>query len=314
MIEEKSLKPEQGPILLPGEEVAAGYEVVAHLRRGKRLDVYDVWSLDRACRCIAKTITPDRIDEARARRKLAAESELLLALTHPNIVRAYEMIHSSAGVPVLILETLTGRTLSHLIDEFTEGMDLSDVEWLGLHLCSAVTYLHRHGCLHLDIKPDNIICEAGRAKLIDLSISGQEGPASAGAGTYDYLAPEQARGEHVGPATDVWGIGITLYEAVTGTVPFDPDEDGDDGEDGEDGDEESLSDNTDASGDFDPDSYPQATERAPLVITRRKDVPAPLTEVVDACLEPDPAHRPTVEELAEKLARAGGVDPRETGG
>jgi len=305
VIDEKTLKPEQGPILQPGEEVAPGYEVIAHLRRGKRLDVYDVWSVDRACRCVAKTITPDRISEEQARVKLAAESELLLGLTHPNIVRAYEVVESSMGVPVLILETLSGRTVSHLIDEFPDGMEVEDVVWLGLHLCSAIAYLHHHGCLHLDVKPDNVISEAGRAKLIDLSISGQEGPSSAGAGTYDYLAPEQARGERVSPATDVWGIGITLYEAVTGTVPFEPDEDGDDDDEG------SVSDYTDASGDFDPDSYPQATERAPLVSTRREDIPAPLAELVDACLQPGPADRPSVEELAEKLARAWGVDPRE---
>jgi serine/threonine protein kinase len=305
VIDEKALKPEQGPILQPGEEVAPGYEVIAHLRRGKRLDVYDVWSVERACRCVAKTITPDRIGEERARVQLSAESELLLSLTHPNIVRAYEVVESSTGVPVLILETLTGRTVSHIIDDFSDGMELEDVVWLGLHLCSAVAYLHRHGCLHLDVKPDNVISEAGRAKLIDLSISGKEGPSSAGAGTYDYLAPEQARGERVSPATDVWGIGITLYEALTGTVPFEPDDDGDDDEEG------SASDYADASDDFDPDSYPQATERAPLVITRREDIPAPFADVVDACLEPDPARRPSVEELAEKLARAWGLDPRE---
>ena len=308
MIDEKGLKPEKGPILQPGEEVAAGYEVIAHLRRGKRLDVYDVWSVERACRCIAKTITPDRVDEDKARVKLASEAELLLRLTHPNIVRAYEMVQSSVGTPVLILETLTGRTVSHLIDEFPDGMELEDVLWLGLHLCSAVAYLHRHGCLHLDIKPDNVISEAGRAKLIDLSISGEEGSSSAGAGTYDYLAPEQARGEPVSAATDVWGIGITLFEALTGTVPFEPDEDGDDEGD-------SASDSTDASGDFDPGFYPQATERAPLVITRRReDLPAPLAELIDACLEPAPADRPSVTELTDRLARVASVDPRESAG
>ena len=282
----------------PGEEVAPGFEVIAHLRRGKRLDVYDVWSVERACRCIAKTIIPERLGEEKAHLMLAAESDLLLQLTHPNIVRAYELVHSDAGAPVLILETLVGRTVSHLIDEFPAGIDIDDVVWLGLHLCSAVAYLHGHGCLHLDIKPDNVISEAGRAKLIDLSISGPEGPSSAGAGTYDYLAPEQARGERLSAATDVWGIGITLYEALTGTVPFEPDDDGADDEDDDDGE----SDDTDASGDFDPDSYPQATERAPRVATRRADMPGPLAEIIDACLEREPANRPSVAELTEKLA------------
>jgi len=303
---------ERGPVLEAGELLAPGYEVIAHLRRGKRLDVYDVWSTERVCRCVAKTITPDRLGEDKARRKLIGEAELLLRLAHPSIVRAYELVESDAGVPVLILETLTGRTVSHIIDEFDEGMNVRDVMWLGIHLCSAVSYLHKHGCLHLDVKPDNVISEGGRARLIDLSISGRAGPSSAGAGTYDYLAPEQARGEEVSAATDVWGIGITLYEALTGTVPFEPD-------DGEDGvldsgstDDGVSSDYTDASNEYDPDVYPQATERAPSVATRRDGLPPAVVELVDACLAPAQRDRPTVEEVAEALARASGIDVRET--
>jgi len=232
-----------------------------------------------------------------------------LSLTHPNIVRAYELVESAAGTPVLILETLSGRTVSHLIDEFEDGMDLRDVMWLGVHLCSAIAYLHKHECLHLDVKPDNVISDGGRARLIDLSISGREGPSTAGAGTYDYLAPEQARGEEVGEATDVWGIGITLYEALTGTVPFEPDDEGDDDSGSTD---EDSSDYTDASNDYDPGVYPQATERAPSVASRRDGLPPVVVAIVDACLEPALGDRPTVEELADALERASGIDPRET--
>ena len=317
MIDKSKQRLERGPALQPGEVIAPGYEVIEHLRRGKRLDVYDVWSVERTCRCIAKTITPDRLDEEKARIKLIDEAELLMSLTHPNIVRAYELVENAAGTPVLILETLTGRTVSHLIDEFEDGMDLPDVIWLGLHLCSAVAYLHKHGCLHLDVKPDNVISDGGRARLIDLSISGREGgPSAAGAGTYDYLAPEQARGDNVSAATDVWGIGITLYEALTGTVPFEPDDDGDEGGDDDarssSNDYGDSSDYTDASDDYDPDVYPQTTERAPSVATRRDGLPNAIVEIVDACLEPARADRPSVEELAGGLARVSGLDPRET--
>jgi len=299
---------DQGPILQVGAEVAPGYKVIAHISRGKRLDVYDVWSVDRACRCVAKTITPDRLGETRARDKLCTEGELLLGLTHPNIVRAYEIVTGAeTGAPVLILETLTGRTLTHLIDEFSEGLEIEDVGWLGLHLCSAVAYLHRHDHLHLDVKPDNVISESGRAKLIDLSISGPQGPSAVGAGTYDYLAPEQARGEQVSAATDVWGIGITLYEALTGTVPFEPDDEGDD--EGDDG-SESVTGYTDASDDNDASNYPQSTERAPSVATRRA-LPSRLAAAIDACLEPYPEARPSLASLARTLRETSGIDPRE---
>ena len=296
---------DQGPILDVGAEVAPGYQVIAHISRGKRLDVYDVWSVDRACRCVAKTITPDRLGETRARDKLCAEGKLLLRLSHPNIVRAYEILTGAeTGAPVLILETLTGRTLTHLIDEFSDGLELEDVAWLGLHLCSAVAYLHRHDHLHLDVKPDNVICESGRARLIDLSIAGPPGTSAVGAGTYDYLAPEQARGEPVSAATDVWGIGITLYEALTGTVPFEPDDEGDDGF-------ESVTGYTDASGDNNPADYPQSTERAPSVAARR-DLPSDLAAAIDACLEPSSDARPSLASLARTLREASGIDPRES--
>ena len=299
---------DRGPILALGEEIAAGYQVVAHLRRGKRLDVYDVWSTERGCRCVAKAIAPDRVHESRACDKLIEEGRQLLSLTHPYLVRAYELtVATSTGAPVLIMETLSGRTLSHLIDEFDEGLDVIDVAWLGLQLCSVIGYLHDRGIRHLDVKPDNVICEAGRARIIGLSIAGQDGPATRGAGTYDYLAPEQARGDEVSAATDVWGVGITLYEALTGTVPFEPDErPGASWSSGG----SAVSSETDASGDFDGDDYPQATERAPSVGSRRKGLPPALIATIDACLDPSADGRPTLAALADALAEVADSDLR----
>src|SRR3982751_1577681 len=72
------------------------------------------------------------------------------------------------------------------------------------------------GVLHLDIRPANVMAEAGIAKLIDLSLAGVPGPARPGRGTRHYMAPEQALGGTLSAATDVWGIGATLYEAATG--------------------------------------------------------------------------------------------------
>lgn len=304
------LEDEQGPILAPGMEVAPGYEVIAHLRRGKRLDVYDVWSTERVCRCIAKTITPDRLDEERARRKLVAEGELLCRFAHPYIVRAYEIATSIDGAtPVVILETLTGRTLGRLLDDVDGGLHVTDAAWLGLHICSAVSYLHLNGVLHLDLKPDNVVCEQGRAKVIDLSIAGPPGPSRPGQGTYDYLSPEQARGENVTTATDVWGIGVTLFETLTGSVPFDDDEEDGDYDEDENGESEEGEESTYGSDDADSDDYPQAALRAPSVGEVRA-LPQPFVALVDACLEPVQTDRPSLTELMSSLAEAGGIDPR----
>ncbi|MGH2737147.1 MAG: protein kinase domain-containing protein, partial [Actinomycetota bacterium] len=144
---------------------------MAHLSRGRRLDACDVWSTEREARCIAKTIIPERATERRAVERLVTEANILLSMTHPNFVRAYELLEAGDHArPVLVLETLTGETLGHLIDR-VGPLTVPDVCLLGLHLCSAVGYLHRLGWLHLDLKPDNIVQEGGRAKVLDLSIA-----------------------------------------------------------------------------------------------------------------------------------------------
>ena len=95
-----------------GAMVAEGYEVVEHLWRGRRLDVYDVWSPERYCRCIVKTLRPDRAHDAKAARLLRLEGRLLTSLTHPHLVRSYGVVVTiEAPRPALILETLSGKTV-----------------------------------------------------------------------------------------------------------------------------------------------------------------------------------------------------------
>ena len=137
---------------------------------------------------------------------------------HPHIVRGYELLDDG---PIAIMETLAGETVAHLLDRGAPRPD--EVAWLGLQLASALRYLHRHGLLHLDVKPSNIIADAGRAVLIDLSLAREPGRYRAGLGTWCYLSPEQARGEHLTTAADVWGLGTVLYEAVTGEPAFEDD-------------------------------------------------------------------------------------------
>lgn len=194
-----------------------GYQPIEHLSRGRRLDVYDAWSTERGCRCVLKTLRPERAGEAKARSLLLEEGRLLLQLTHPHLVRAYEVF--AEPVPTVVLETLSGRTLAHVI---ADGPALAPVEvaQLGLHLGSAARYLHAHGVLHLDLKPANVVADAGRAKLIDLSVARAPGPAEPGVGTPDYMAPEQARGGDLTAAADVWGLGLVLHEAATRAACF----------------------------------------------------------------------------------------------
>jgi serine/threonine protein kinase len=257
-------------VLREGDLVAPGYEVLGHLSRGRALDVYDAWSLERDCRCIAKVVRPDR-QAPRVRRRLTREGELLLRLTHPHFVRAYELRRRPRTA--LILETLGGETLEHMIGAAHRRLAIADVAHLGVHLCSAIGYLHGHGFLHLDLKPSNVIVQNGQARVIDLSLCRRPGPLRRGAGTPPYLSPEQGRGGHGDIATDVWGIGATLYQAATGARPFPDARHG---------------------------SYPQLDRRAHSVAESRR-APAAFTAVIDACLSPEPSERPSVARLADEL-------------
>jgi len=268
--------------------IVPGYEVIEHLSRTRRLDTYEVWSEERACSCVAKTLRPDRRGDVHAREALVAEGRRLIELTHPHIVRGYELVE----VPevVVIMETLDGETLAHLIDRHPRGLPAEDVAWLGKHVASALRYLHRHGLLHLDVKPGNLVADGGRAKLIDLSLARPPGRYRPGLGTWCNLSPEQARGDQLGPPADVWGLGTVLYEAATGAPAFDDDE----------------SWTADSEGTWDTEDqrdagFPQL-DGSPPPAAARADLPASVAAAIDACLAAEPADRPTLDELMNDLS------------
>jgi serine/threonine protein kinase len=287
-----------------GAAIAPGYEAIEHLSRGRRLDVYDAWSEERGCRCVIKALRPERAGEAEPRRMLLREGQLLERLSHPHLVRGYETLEEPG--PLVVMETLGGQTLAHAIEQ--EKAELSPVELahLGLHLGAAMRYLHAHGFLHLDLKPSNVVAEAGRAKVIDLSLARAPGPAPAGIGTWCYLAPEQARGGELGPAADVWGIGAVLFEAATASAAFGEPESGAVGP----AEEGSASRDTWESADGEPGDFPQLEARADPVGTRR-DLPPALADLIDSCLEPVAERRPGLEELLAALEPLAGIPPAE---
>jgi serine/threonine protein kinase len=186
-------------------------------------------------------------------------------------VRAYETL-DRVERPLVVLETLSGQTLDHLLEE---GGPLSSVEAVhfGLQLGSVIRYLHRRRILHLDLKPSNLIAEAGKVKLIDLSIARRPGRIPADTGTWGYMAPEQARGGGVGLAADVWGLGAVLFEALTGDPLLDDDQ---------------------------LEEFPQLARPIPRVEERRHEG-GELGPLIDECLRLDPGERPGIEEVLARL-------------
>jgi serine/threonine protein kinase len=129
--------------------LAPGYRVVEHIARGRPLDVYDAWSETRRTRCVVKRLRPDCAGDAGARRRLLAEGRLLRRLSHPHLVRAYEVLERPE--PTVVLEPLPGDTLDRLIHEGPRRLTAAGVAGLGRQLASALAYLHGEGVLHLDL-------------------------------------------------------------------------------------------------------------------------------------------------------------------
>jgi len=279
---------DEPPPLAPGSEVAPGYTVLEHLRRGEDFDAYEAWSSARYSRCFVKTPRPDRADRASVRRSLVREGRLLLAACHPHLVRAYALHAPRGAAPALVLEALPGPSLKDVLAEHGR-LPVTTLGHLAVHLCSATRYLHDRGHLHLDIKPSNVVISGGVARLVDLGLSRSPGPCRAGVGTARSMAPEQARGELLGAATDVWGIGLVLYEAATGHRPFG------------DGDDAWTCSCGDAECDWREPRYPQLERRAPRVRARRR-LPVEAATVIDACLAPRPADRPSLDVVDVALA------------
>ncbi len=254
--------------------LAPGYRVLERLHRSNLFDVFDAWDERRMCRCILKTPRPDRLDDRSVRSRLLREGRRLTRLAHPHIVRVVEVI--DAPRPLVVQETLSGETLGHLIEHAEAGIDHESAAWLGLHLVSAIHHIHAAGLLHLDLKPSNVVAEGGRAVVIDLSSAAPPGRLTPGVGTWCYMAPEQVEGGRVDAAADVWGLGMVLHEVVTGATAL---------------------------------PVERRTREADWVPSRLavNGSSAPLAELIDGCLLPDPDDRPTLDLIAAQLGEITGT-------
>lgn len=263
-----------------GREIVPGVVVVGHIARSRRLDVYDAWSHDRACRVAVKVLRPDHREHRGHVAALLREGRTLKRLSHPHLVRAFE-VHREP-LAAVVLETLPGQTVDHLAAHAEEPLSGDELRALGSHLASALHHLHAHGILHLDLKPANVIVGGGRATVLDLSHARAPGRVRAGHGTWCYAAPEQVRGGPVGAAADVWGVGAVLHAAATGRSVL-----------------ADLADELD-------DDEPQLRGPLPSIAEERPDLDEDAARTIDRCLRPDPADRPAVAELLTDGAPAPG--------
>lgn len=264
--------------LTEGDEISDGLTALQLLGGGTRYEAFLAFDERLHHVVVAKVLRPDRLDDAGARRGLTGEAEALASINHPAIARLLRD-GSRDGRPHLVLEHVDGPRLSTLIRRFGP-LETQQAAALAVEVASALHYLHGMGLAHLDVKPKNLIMGAP-PRLIDLSIARSVEAAqhlTGPVGTDGYMAPEQCRPQdgRVGPAADVWGLGATLHEAVSGRPAFPRGTDG-------------------------PDAT--AEQRWPQLVVAPPPVPATvpteLARAIDGSLAPDPADRPSAREVAE---------------
>ncbi len=222
----KSLIPPGG---LPLEKQFGIYRIVRKIGEGGMGAVYLAERTDLKQRVALKIIRHGADSEAILRR-FRREQEILAALEHPNIARLLDVGVSPEGVPYLAMEFVEGVDLTEFCDR--ENLSLNERLRLFRRICEAVAYAHSRLVVHRDLKPSNIIVnEKGEPKLLDFGISkllDETEPETDAKGTVtsmgmltpNYASPEQFRGETVSTATDVYSLGVILFEMLTNALPY----------------------------------------------------------------------------------------------
>lgn len=209
---------------LVGRTLRNRYDFLELLGRGGMADVYKVQDRQRAVHLAAKVLRDDLARDKEFLYRFQQEAAVLHELQHPHIVRLYEL--ERAGTVIFILmEYIAGQSLRDTINAREAPLSGSEVLHYLRPVVAALHYAHQKNVYHCDVKSSNILVDsAGRVCVGDFGIAHIVGRASAqaeGLGTPTHMAPEQCRGEVVDARTDVYGLGVTLYEMVTGgRVPF----------------------------------------------------------------------------------------------
>jgi hypothetical protein len=263
------------------------YQILERLGRGGMATVFKAHDPGIGRDVAIKFLHASLCEDADCRARFLREGRAAGGLSHPNIVTVYD-VGEIEGRPYMAMELLEGSVLSEVLHA-GQPLPLRDVVQIGIQLANALHYAHAHGIVHRDIKPGNIIRLTGTdtIKVTDFGIAHVE--AGAGGeqrtrvgdvlGTPQYMSPEQTRGDKLDGRSDLFSVGIVLYQMLTGQRPFQGD---------------SLV----------AIAMKIANEDPPPLETARPEVPASLRRIVERCLAKSPERRfQSGRDLSEALAR-----------
>ncbi|MER5971613.1 serine/threonine-protein kinase [Streptomyces sp. NPDC002055] len=211
-----------------GRLVAARYRLLERIGRGGMGTVWRAEDemLGRHVALKKLHVAPHQTDEERATlyERTRREARSAARITHPNVVVVHDVV-DDGGLPCIVMEYVPSRTLSEVLKE--DGPQAPDeVARIGRGMIAALRAAHDAGVLHRDVKPGNVLLSrGGRVVLTDFGIAMASGTSTLTktgelVGSVDYVAPERVRGGSPGPASDLWALGATLYQALEGQPPF----------------------------------------------------------------------------------------------
>ena len=222
-------------MLLAAGDKLGPYEILAPIGAGGMGEVYRATDT-RLHRTIAiKILPPEKVPDAERKQRFLQEARTASALSHPNIVTLHDIANDS-GRDYLVMEYVPGKSLDKLIPP--EGLPLSETLLYIQQIASGLAAAHQAGIVHRDIKPHNVIVTAGsQVKILDFGLAKlvergtgledqtqtlRETLTQTGTilGTLAYMSPEQARGKPLDSRTDIFSLGVMLYEMLAGGRPF----------------------------------------------------------------------------------------------
>ena len=224
----RTLKAEASGIR-PGQILAGKYRVAKEIGRGGMGVVYEAEDLGLKRTVALKFLPSGLTADPGSRERFMHEAQAASGLDHPNICTIHEIGEAEAGGMYIAMACYKGESLKEKIRH--GPLSPSATIGLGLQVAEGLAKAHEQGIVHRDVKPGNIMVTAdGVAKILDFGLAKLSGEARltlAGTtvGTVAYMSPEQARGEEVDGRTDVWSLGVVLYEMATGELPFGRDSD-----------------------------------------------------------------------------------------
>jgi serine/threonine-protein kinase len=280
-----------------GDVIAGRYELEELVDHGGMSSVYRGHDRMLERKVALKVLHAHFLDDPEYVERFRREARAVAQLSHPHIVTVIDR-GSSDGHQFIVFEYVDGENLKQLIER-TGPLPAERAIELGIQIADALAFAHAHDLVHRDVKPQNVLIDtSGGAKVTDFGIARSldvdRGVTQTGTvlGTSNYLSPEQAAGEPVTPASDIYSLGVVLYELLAGEVPF-------------------RGDNLVVV------AMKHVTEHPPNLLDQRPDVPPRLARAIEHALEKEPDRRfASMDALANELRRCrdelGGFDAERT--